>query len=751
MNIKRFFLLLAAFLLLASCAQQEIVPETVAPQAPASKSQIPGQAIVRVTEELADEFAIGDFPEVAKQLGIVSAERVFPDAGEFEAKHRAAGLHRWYRIQYDPAVAITKARADLAALPGVETVEIPLRKARRSYFNDPDMWEQWHYINDGTRGPAFKAGMDINVEPVWKEFTAGNSEVIVAVIDGGIDLSNPDLGGVTLPGGSNGSRVFLENYPPYEIPGDDHGTHAAGTIGAINNNGKFVAGVAGGRDGKGGVTLMSCVIFDGEEPVGADEAAALVWAADHGAVIANNSWGYVFETEEESAAVALDFEQNEWSLKTAINYFIEYAGTDANGNQTGPMKGGLVTFASGNEGWAHDVPGEYEPVVAVGAFGPDGKMPNYSNYGPWVDILAPGGSDSDDYKEWVVSVVTNNNVGYMVGTSMACPHVSGVAALLVSYYGGPGFTADELKERLLNSAREGVIDLQGRTVGGGMLDAYAAFTYDVGPVDPSQANIKITTDYKGDYSIKSHETLIVDYSITGNNKLRLPVRFETDCPGASMTSTHNFAELTIEALKAEPGEYTAIMHVGSVAHLDIPITILENHAPVVVHAIDNQVINAASSTLTMIPLADCFKDPDGETLSYSVSVNAEGVASARISGGNALNLGAEGYGEMQVTVTAKDARQAQCSTTFQLVSRNTYQELDVFPNPVHDILTVRPGSDAPTTATLYSRSGARVLSQESQAGPFQPIRLDVRNLPAGTYSLQVQYGTKQQVTNIVKY
>ena len=75
----------------------------------------------------------------------------------------------------------------------------------------------------------------------------------------------------------------------------------------------------------------------------------------------------------------------------------------------------------------------------------------------------------------------------------------------------------------------------------------------------------------------------------------------------------------------------------------------------------------------------------------------------------------------------------------------------MFPNPVHDILTVRPGSDAPTTATLYSRSGARVLSQESQAGPFQPIRLDVRNLPAGNYSLQVDYGTKQQVTNIVKY
>ena len=750
--MKKYWLLfLGAFILLAACARQENVPQTVAPQTPAPKSHIQGQAIVCLTEELADEFAIGDFPEVAAQLGIVSAERVFPDAGEFEAKHRAAGLHRWYRIQYDPAVAITKAQADLAELPGVESVEIPLRKARRSYFNDPLLKIQWHYVNDGKLGPSYKTGMDINVEPVWKEFTAGSNEVIVAVIDGGIDISHPDLSGVVLPGGNDGSKVFVINHPPYEIPADDHGSHAAGTIGAINNNGKYVSGVAGGRDGRGGVRLMSCVIFADEKyKDGSDEAGALVWAADHGAVIANNSWGYVFESEKEAEEIALEFEQEEWSLKTAIRYFVENAGTDAEGNQTGPMKGGLVTFASGNEGWSHDVPGEYELVVAVGAFGPDGKMAQYSNYGPWVDIMAPGGSDSDDYNEWVISTVPGS-VGFMAGTSMACPHVSGVAALLVSYFGGPGFTVDELKERLLDSAPRDVIDLQGRSVGGGKLDAYAAFTYGIGPDDPSQADIKISTGYTGDYTIKSHETLTVDYTIKGNNNLRLPVRFETDCPGASLTSTFSSARLTVEAPKAEPGKYTAIMHVGSVARLNFPITILKNQAPVVVRAIDNQVIDATSSTPTIIPLADYFTDPDGETLSYSVSVGANGVTSARISDGTTLALGADGYGEAQVTVSARDACQAQCSTSFRVVSRNPQQNIDVFPNPVHDILTVRPGSDALTTATLYSRSGARVLSRESQAGPFQPILLDVKNLPAGTYSLQVEYGTNKQVTNIVKY
>ena len=536
-------------------------------------------------------------------------------------------------------------------------------------------------------------------------------------------------------------EVFLKDYPPYDIPADDHGTHAAGTIGAINNNGKFGAGVAGGRDGKGGVRLMSCAIF-GEEAVESDEAGALVWAADHGAVIANNSWGYVFETEKEAKEIALDFEQNDWSLRTAINYFVENAGTDAEGNQTGPMKGGLVTFASGNEGWAHDVPGEYEQVVAVGAFGPDGKMAKYSNHGPWVDILVPGGSDSDDYREWVVSLIPKNRTAYMAGTSMACPHVSGVAALLVSYYGGPGFTVDELKERLLKSAPEGVIDLQGRQVGGGKLDAYAAFTYDPG--------IKITTDYSGDYTIKYNETLIVDYAIKGNDKLRLPVRFETDCPGASLTSTSTSAELTIDALKAKPGKYTAILHVGSVARLDIPITILENHAPVVVRAFDNLIVNAASASIATIDLSQYIEDPDGEQPTYKVSLSGNDLMSARITG-TVLSLTPNGYGQAEVAVTATDARQASCTANFKLLARNTWQDLDVFPNPVSDVLNVRPGDDVSVQVALYNRSGACVISRETQAGPFQPVQLDVRSLPAGIYALKVSYGSKQQTMNIVKY
>ncbi|MCR4824156.1 MAG: S8 family serine peptidase, partial [Bacteroidales bacterium] len=274
---------------LFSCTRQEPVSDAPVPET-RTDSRIPGAAIVRLSEEAADAFAIEDYPDIATALGVSSAERVFPDAGEFEDRHRAAGLHRWYSIRYDEEVSRTKARDGLAALPGVESVAFPHRKVRRGYFNDRYLDDQWHFVNDGSLGSAFKAGIDINVLPVWQEYTTGNSNVIVAVLDGGIDLKHNDLAGVVLPAGNNGSRNFLSGYSALNIPADDHGTHTAGIIGAINNNGIFCSGIAGGSNGTGGVRLMSCVIFDEtdeKESSGDEEAQALVWAADHGAVIAN--------------------------------------------------------------------------------------------------------------------------------------------------------------------------------------------------------------------------------------------------------------------------------------------------------------------------------------------------------------------------------------------------------------------------------------------------------------------------------
>ena len=222
-----------------------------------------------------------------------------------------------------------------------------------------------------------------------------------------------------------------------------HGTHVAGTIGAVNNNGIGVSGIAGGSGTGNGVRIMSCEILGGTGSGNIPDS--YVYAADMGALISQNSWGYQYPEYYEQAVL------------DAIDYFIAEAGSYAGS----PMKGGIVIFAAGNS--AYDgkwYPAYYDQIVSVAALNASSHLTVYSNYGTWVDISAPGGQAEDNanidpnspYKNGVLSTLDNDSYGFMDGTSMACPHVSGVAALIVSKFGGTGFTMSELKTRLLTGS-----------------------------------------------------------------------------------------------------------------------------------------------------------------------------------------------------------------------------------------------------------------------------------------------------------
>ncbi len=251
--------------------------------------------------------------------------------------------------------------------------------------------------------------------------------------------------------------------------------HVAGTIAAENGNGIGVCGVAGGRGGHSGVRVISCQMFTENRNDNGDEIVALKYGADAGAVISQNSWGYtnVYEMPE--------------ITKDAIDYFIEYAGLDENGVQVGPMKGGIVIFAAGNEERDYrSYPACYERVLSVSALAPDYRKSYYSNFSEWIDVAAPGGSYKyegrygDEYA--VYSTLPGNAYGYMQGTSMACPHVSGIAALAVAKYGGPGFTPDKLRsylERGVHEVDSYNPDYEGR-LGSGLVDAYLAVSMDRG-------------------------------------------------------------------------------------------------------------------------------------------------------------------------------------------------------------------------------------------------------------------------------
>ena len=488
--MKKILLSLAAIFLFYGCAKEDLssgdAGKTVAVEINEDSSYHSGEVIVRFDDYMIDliEEDLSNGKIVTKsmglnaaldELGISSIERLFPFAGEFEPRTRASGLHKFYKVRFAETQPLTKAVDEMKSIPGIVSVE-KNRKVVLKSFNDPKFSSQWHYYNNGEGGR--KQGADVNVKPVWDSYTTGKSNVIVAVVDGGIDMEHEDLKDNVIPAGSNGSKNFVDGN--FVIYPHKHGTHVAGTIGAVNNNGIGVCGLAGGDKAHGvaGVKLLSCQIFK-EQPNGDDiargDAEAIKWGADHGAVISQNSWGFAPEDSNNNGIIdkdELDAFKNmriPSYIKVAIDYFIKHAGCDDSGNQLpdSPMKGGVVIFAAGNDNIDYDPICAYDPVISVGSMDALGNKSHFSNHGDWVDICAPGSS--------VLSTLPGNKYGKMSGTSMACPHVSGVAALIVSQFGGQGFTAQALKDKLLNGAKAGIVPPNAGI--GKLVDALGAISY----------------------------------------------------------------------------------------------------------------------------------------------------------------------------------------------------------------------------------------------------------------------------------
>jgi len=337
---------------------------------------------------VADELVVGLEPHAPTAL----ASEVMLWVGQVREKVAPLGASV---LRLNRAMDSDSVRTLLRALPGVRYVE-------RNYLvfacNDPMLAQQWGLAR-------------IQASQAWA-IASPQRTVYIAIIDTGIDANHPDLSRRMRrynDGSVYGYNTQLNNANTHDHHG--HGTHCAGIAAAHTNNGVGIAGVAGVAP----VQIMPLKVLN-DQGFGtiSDVARGITWAADNGAHVLSLSLGSNAGTQQ---------------LADAVNYAWN--------------RGCLVVAAAGNNGIpAPFYPAYYENALAVAASDPNDRLTDFSQYGAWVDIAAPGSS--------VLSTVPGNRYEAWSGTSMACPHVAGAAALIWSC--APSLTNQQLRLALENNA-----------------------------------------------------------------------------------------------------------------------------------------------------------------------------------------------------------------------------------------------------------------------------------------------------------
>ncbi len=359
-------------------------------------------------------------------------------------------MDHWRHIKLGKNADIKKIMEKLAKNPTIERIEPNFEVSINAIPNDPAFSNLWGLHNTGQTGGTDDA--DIDAVEAWDTHTGETSNVLVAVIDTGVDYLHEDLaenhwvnpGEIAGNGIDDDNNGYIDDVYGYDFynsdsdpyDGHSHGTHVAGTIAAVGNNGIGVSGVSWRAK-------IMAVKFLSDSGSGYTTGAisSVLYAADMGARIMSNSWG--------GGGYSQALEDAIWTAYEANALFIAAAGNSSSNNDVSPH------YPS-----SYDVPN----VIAVAATDHNDSLAYFSSYGAnTVELGAPG---VDTY-----STTPGNSYGYKSGTSMATPHVSGAAALLLSQ--DPTRTTDGLKSLILDTV-DPIPALASNTITGGRLNILSA-------------------------------------------------------------------------------------------------------------------------------------------------------------------------------------------------------------------------------------------------------------------------------------
>ncbi|MBN1796204.1 MAG: S8 family serine peptidase [Sedimentisphaerales bacterium] len=372
---------------------------------------------------------------------------------------RSYKLVPWHLVELPEGTTVDCALSQYSTTSGIYKVEPNFKRYKTRTPNDARFGELWGMRNTGQTGGT--AGADISAADAW-EYTTGDSEIVVAVTDTGVDYTHQDLAANMwintaeysgIVGVDDDGNGYIDDIYGWDSAGADpadltdadgdpmdtygHGTHVSGTIGAVGNNSIGVVGVCWD------VSIMAVKISP--DGVGymtlADSVAGIEYAIENGADVMNASWGgYGFsQAEYDVIQVAQD---------NGI-IFVSSAGNESNNNDTLP---------------AYPASFDLDNIIAVLATDDEDDISYFSNFGQTtVDIGAPG--------EGILSTVPYNLYEVYDGTSMASPHVAGACAFILS--ANPDLTYTEVKEILLDTADE-LSSLNGLCVSNGRLNLAAA-------------------------------------------------------------------------------------------------------------------------------------------------------------------------------------------------------------------------------------------------------------------------------------